>query len=91
MLVEPGVENLQAALEDAAAEQAQVLAALPRVPLARPDPPSNFKPSKPHKARVVRAKLNASWPDEPPPACPGQHARWRYVDRKSGAKEWYCR
>ena len=46
MLVEPGVENLQAALEDAAAEQAQVLAALPRVPLARPDPPSNFKPSK---------------------------------------------
>ena len=81
----------QSTLEDAAAEEATVLAALPRIPLPRPEPPADFKPSNPHKTVRVNSR-NSSWPPEPPPNCAaGQHAKWRYVDRKAGTKEWYCR
>jgi hypothetical protein len=32
------------------------------------------------------------WPDEPPPNCgAGKRAKWHFVDRKAGTKEWYCR
>jgi hypothetical protein len=83
----------QSALEDAAAEMATtVIAALPRVPLPRPEPPADFKPSKPHKKTVRVNSQNPNWPPEPPPNCgAGKHAKWRFSDRKSGAKEWYCR
>jgi hypothetical protein len=81
----------QSTLENAAAEQATVLAALPRIPLPRPEPPADFKPSNPHKTVRVNSR-NASWPPDPPPNCAaGQHAKWRFVDRKAGTKEWYCR
>jgi hypothetical protein len=81
----------QSVLEDAAAEEATVLAALPRIPSPRPEPPADFKPSNPHKVVRVNSQ-NASWPPEPPPNCAaGQRARWRFVDRRTGTKEWYCR
>jgi hypothetical protein len=81
----------QSTLEDAAAEEATVLASLPRVPLPRPEPPADFEPSTPHKAVRVNSR-NPSWPPDPPPNCgAGKHAKWRYVDRRTGSKEWYCR
>ncbi len=75
------------ALEAAAAEEALKLAALaPRVPAPRPDPPADAP-----KAQPVRLSRGSSWPG-PPPNCPaGQHAKWHFVDRKAGTKEWYCR
>jgi hypothetical protein len=81
----------QSALQDVVTEQAQVLAAMmPRIPIARPEPPADFKPTAPHTRRV--SSRNSSWPDEPPPNCAaGQHAKWRFVDRKAGTKAWYCR
>ena len=89
-LFTPVAEDEQAALESAASEEATVLASLPRIPQPRPEPPADFEPSTPHKTVRV-SNRNSSWPDEPPPACPGQHAKWRFVDRKAGTKEWYCR
>jgi hypothetical protein len=80
----------QPALAEAATEHAELLAALPPLPRPRPEPPADFKPSNPHATRVS-SNRNSSWPPEPPPACPGQHAKWRFVDRKAGTKEWYCR
>jgi hypothetical protein len=76
------------ALEEAAAEQAETLAALPRIPLPRPEPPADWKPAKP----VRTSRSSSSWPAEPPPNCAaGQRAKWHFVDRKAGTKEWYCR
>ena len=79
------------ALEEAAAAEATVLALLPRIPLPRPEPPADFKPSNPHQTVRVNSR-NSSWPPDPPPNCAaGQHAKWRFVDRRAGTKEWYCR
>jgi hypothetical protein len=90
-LFAPIAEGDQAALEDAAVEQATILASLPRVPQPRPEPPADFKPSNPHATVRVNSR-NSSWPPEPPPNCAaGQRAKWRFVDRKAGTKEWYCR
>ena len=84
-------EDEQSALEEAAAEVATVLASLPRIPLPRPEPPADFEPSNPHKTVRVN-RQNSSWPPDPPPNCAaGQRARWRFVDRGAGTKEWYCR
>lgn len=83
-------ENEQPALQEAATEQAELLALLAPLPRPRPEPPADFKPSNPHTTRVS-SNRSSSWPSEPPPACPGQHAKWRFVDRKAGTKEWYCR
>ena len=84
-------EDEQSVLEDAAAEEATVIASLPRVPLPRPEPPADFEPSNPHKTARVNSR-NSSWPPEPPPNCAaGQHAKWRFVDRRAGTKEWYCK
>ena len=89
-LLAPVAEDERSALEDAAAEEAQLLALLPRVPYPRPEPPADFKPSNPHATRV--SSRNSSWPAEPPPDCAaGQRAKWRFVDRRAGTKEWYCR
>jgi hypothetical protein len=90
-LISPVASNDQEMLEEAAASHATQLAALPRIPLARPEPPADFKPSKPRATRVSRNQPS-SWPDEPPPNCAaGQHAKWRFVDRRAGTKEWYCK
>jgi hypothetical protein len=89
-LISPVSTDEQLTLEEAASAHAEMLAALPRVPLPRPEPPPDFEPSNPHATRVS-SNRNSSWPDEPPPACPGQHAKWRFVDRKAGTKEWYCK
>jgi hypothetical protein len=83
--------NEQPALQEAATEHAELLASLARLPRPRPDPPADFKPSNPHATRVS-SNRNSSWPPEPPPNCAaGQHAKWRFVDRQAGTKEWYCR
>jgi hypothetical protein len=59
--------------------------------LPRPEPPADFEPSNPHKTVQV-SNRNSSWPAEPPPNCAaGQRAKWRFVDRSAGTKEWYCR
>ena len=73
-------------------EHAQELAALmPRIPVARPEPPADFKPAQPHTRRVS-SRSSSSWPDEPPPNCAaGQRAKWRFVDRQAGKKAWYCK
>lgn len=85
------VETDPGALEEAAAQHAEILATLPRVPLARPEPPAGFKPSNPHATLRVNSR-NSSWPPGPPPNCgAGKRAKWHYVNRNSGAKEWYCR
>jgi hypothetical protein len=74
------------ALHEAATTHAEELAALlPRLPKARPDPPP-----QPTRARVRRA-ASSDWPDSPPPNCGSKHAYWRFVDRKAGSKEWYCK
>ncbi len=74
----------QTELEEAAAEHAQNLALAPRIPLPRPDIVPVVKP--------VRVSRSSSWPAEPPPNCgAGQHAKWHFVDRKAGTKEWYCK
>ena len=84
-------ENEQPALQEAATEHAEMLASLARLPRPRPDPPADFKPSNPHATRVS-SNRNSSWPPEPPPNCAaGQHAKWRFVDRRAGTKEWYCK
>jgi hypothetical protein len=77
----------QSALEEAAAMRAESLAALaPRIPSARPDVLPVVKP-----VRLSR-RSSSSWPAAPPPSCgAGRHAKWRFVDRKAGTKEWYCR
>jgi hypothetical protein len=76
----------QSAIEEAAALRAASLQAMaPRIPVPRPDVVPVRKP-----VRVARA--SSGWPSAPPPNCAaGQHAKWRFVDRKSGSKEWYCR
>lgn len=89
-LVASVAEGDQSLLEEAAAEQAEILAALAPIPRARPEPPADFKPSNPHTTRKTR--LSMDWPDEPPPNCgSGKRAKWRFTDRRTGAKEWYCR
>jgi hypothetical protein len=74
----------QAALDRAASEHAEELAALfPRLPRARPEPP----------ARPIRrtGAVDLSWPDEPPPNCGSKRARWRFTDAERTQKEWFCR
>lgn len=84
-------EDAPAALVAAAQERALALAALPRIPLARPEPPADFNPTKARRVQRVSGH-RADWPDEPPPACgAGKHAKWRFVDRAADRKEWYCR
>ena len=51
----------------------------------RPDVVPVIKPT-----RVARK--SSDWPDAPPPDCAaGKRAKWRFVNRSSGTKEWYCR
>jgi hypothetical protein len=89
-LVAAVAEDNQSELAKAAVQEAEILAALPPIPRARPEPPADFKPSNPHGKRTTR--LSMDWPDEPPPNCgAGKRAKWRFTDRRSGAKEWYCR
>jgi hypothetical protein len=58
---------------------------LPRIPAPRPDVVPVIKPP-----RVSRASSGSAL--GPPPNCPaGQRAKWRYVDRKTGTRAWYCR
>ncbi len=78
--------DVQAALDEAAEEHALALgAAGPRLPRARPEP-------GPNPIKKVSARRRASdWPATPPPDCGALHAYWRFVDRKTGAKEWYCK
>jgi len=78
-------ETSQSAIEEAATDQAESLSMVPRVPLPRPDEVPEIKP-----VRVSRASSGSGL--GPPPNCPaGQHAKWHYVDRKAGTREWYCR
>jgi hypothetical protein len=78
-------ETGQSAIVEAATNQAEALAMVPRVPAPRPDDVGDTKPG-----RVSRASSGAAL--GPPPSCPaGQHAKWHYVDRKAGSREWYCR
>ena len=83
-LIASVAEGDQSALEQAAAVRAESLGIFaPRIPLPRPDvaPPA----AKP--VHVSRASSN--WPAAPPPNCgAGKHAKWRFVDRKAGTKEW---
>lgn len=80
---------LQEALESAAATHALKLSGfVARVPLVRPETPAW---ALKRKARSTYKKRRADWPDEPPPNCGTLHAYWRFVDRKTGTKEWYCR
>ncbi len=75
--------DVQAALSEAAEEHAMALG--PRLPRARPEPP-------PNAIKKVSTRRRASdWPSTPPPDCGTLHAYWRFVDRKTGAKEWYCK
>jgi hypothetical protein len=79
-----GEMTLDEALESAAASHALELAGfVARVPVPRPD--------NPPPVRRVRTGHRADWPAAPPPDCGNLHARWRFVDRKAGTKEWYCR
>jgi hypothetical protein len=79
-----GDVTLDEALESAAASHALELAGfVARVPIPRPD--------NPPPVRRIRTGHRADWPAEPPPDCGNLHARWRFVDRKAGTKEWYCR
>ena len=82
------VADGQSALEAAAAVHAETVAALmPRVPMPRPEVVPEVK-----RAPVRTRNRNSSWPSGPPPKCTaGQHAKWRFTDRKAGTKEWYCR
>jgi hypothetical protein len=85
-MIQPPDSESQAALEEAAARQLEELGlAVARIPLPRPDPPPQVR-STPR--RTVR---NSDWPAEPPPNCGTKHAYWRFVDRKAGTKEWYCK
>lgn len=89
-LIPPVAEDAREALEAAAAEHAELLASLPRIPQARPEPPPDFKPEKPRPQRVSARR--SDWPADPPPNCgAGKHAKWRFVDRAANTKEWYCR
>ncbi len=81
---------LHEALESAAATHALKLSGfIARVPLVKPETPAWAL--KKRKARSTYKKRRADWPDEPPPNCGTLHAYWRFVDRKKGTKEWYCR
>ncbi|HEX9905456.1 MAG TPA: hypothetical protein VGA77_10880 [Propylenella sp.] len=88
-LLQPDV----AADDDAAVEEAmldharQIGALLPRIPQARPEAPAWVKRASAPRAR----RPDNSWPDAPPPNCGKLHAYWRFVDRKAGTKEWYCK
>jgi hypothetical protein len=73
----------QGALGEAVTDHAMKLGLMaPRVPMPRPDPP--------RRARVKVSRAS-DWPAEPPPNCGNLHAYWRFTDRKTGAKEWYCK
>jgi len=89
------VSSDQADLKDAATAHAEDFAAtLPRIPLPRPDIVPDIKPDKPAKpARATRvSRASSDWPSAPPPNCAaGKHAKWRFTNRQTGAKEWYCR
>ncbi len=75
---------LDEALENAAAAHAMELAGfVARLPRVRPDPPP--------VRRVRRTSRRADWPAAPPPDCGSLHAYWRFVDRRAGTKEWYCK
>jgi hypothetical protein len=74
------------ALKEAASQEAEIIeAALPRLPKPRPEPTADMLPAR----RV--ASHRSDWPASPPPNCGSQHAYWRFTNRKTGAKEWYCR
>jgi hypothetical protein len=77
----------QSALEQAAEDRAEVLGMLmPRIPEPRPDVVPKIK-----RVRVARAS-GSGWPAGPPPRCAaGKRAKWRFVERGSSTKEWYCR
>ena len=77
-------EGAATALADAASEQAEKLAAMPRLPLPRPDPGPN------PISQAAVAPRRADWPAEPPPNCAPFHAYWRYADNYK-RKEWYCK
>ena len=84
-LIDPVEEDEQSAIEEAAVEQATALGmAFARIPLPRPDPP-------PARPRRTSSRANLEWPAEPPPNCGTKHAYWRFVDRRAGTKEWYCK
>ena len=78
--------DVQAALNEAAEGHALALGSLgPRMPRARPEPP-------PNAIKKISTRRRASdWPATPPPDCGTLHAYWRFADRKTGAKEWYCK
>ncbi|MGH6922361.1 MAG: hypothetical protein ACRED5_01200 [Propylenella sp.] len=79
----PEEPTLDETLESAAATHAlKLMGFVARLPIPRPDPPP---------VRRVSRNQNADWPASPPPNCGDKHAYWRFVDRKAGTKEWYCR
>jgi hypothetical protein len=81
----PSADDI-AALEEAASEQARLAGLIPPLPRPRPEPTPDMLP-----VRRVAHRGASDWPAEPPPNCGRQHAYWRFVDRKAGTKEWYCR
>ena len=86
LLPSAAAPHVQAALDEAAEEHALALGSVgPRLPRARPEPPANA-------IKKVSTRRRASdWPATPPPDCGTLHAYWRFVERKTGAKEWYCK
>lgn len=83
----------QDALEEAAEDYALMLSSVgPRVPRARPEPsPDLVKALTKVASAPAPRRRNMDWPDAPPPNCGNLHAYWRFVDRKAGTKEWYCK
>lgn len=82
------------ALEEAAEDYALMLSSIgPRVPRARPEPSPELAEAleKVASTPAPRRRRNADWPDAPPPNCGSLHAYWRFVDRRAGTKEWYCK
>jgi len=79
-----GEPSLDQALENAASVHAMELAGfVARLPRVRPDPPP--------VRRVRSTSRRADWPAAAPPDCGSLHAYWRFVDRRAGTKEWYCK
>jgi hypothetical protein len=69
-----------ALLQDEGSTEQDLAAPLPR---PRPEPPPNA---------IKRTASRRDWGNlGPPPNCGEKHAYWRYTDRKTGKREWYCK
>jgi ribonuclease E len=68
-------------LQDEGSTEQDLAAPLPR---PRPEPPPN--------AIKRTASRSRDWGNlGSPPNCGEKHAYWRYTDRKTGKREWYCK